>query len=119
MNLLNKIKKMDEKIPITDAKEPVGFEKIENAVELIKLAHKINCDFDFAFTMNGSDAFVMDCMNFKDIRISKVKNQPNKVIISHSDIFMDVETTIVTDLIKKVVVNVNFLKEGNEVDYGN
>ena len=114
MNLLKKIKRYDEKLPISDTSEPVTYETVENAVKLIQLANEIGADFDFALALSKG-AFTMDATMFRDINLSKAtKTQSAKIVIKYIDGFMEKETTIELQFIKKVIVNVTLLQDGLE-----
>lgn len=97
----------------TEAGEPVDIAKIEDLIKIIDLAQSINADFELSIILR-IDGFTVDSLNFQGINfVKKTKNEPNKIVISHYNSLLLVDTIINTDDIVHFNLNIKFDDSGD------
>lgn len=102
--LPKRIKEIEKQV----AKDPVSYEDLEKAIELINAAKNIDGLFRATFELAVGE-FEIDSTTFQSIKLQKSKNKPDKVIINHSTPIISTETTIETCNIYGINVEVSFI----------
>lgn len=112
MNLLSKF--TAKKQETTKDTTPVAVEEIENLIEMIELANKINATFDLCLILRMG-GFTVNSAIFKGIKmLKKSKNESDRIVISYYNNLLSTETTIDAEDIVHVSLEVLFTdtKEG-------
>ena len=78
----------------TDMRDPVSIQDIEDMIKLINVASEIKCDFKLVLNLEIGE-FCVKSDNFKGIKMSKAtKKQADRLVISHSNALLLVDTVI-------------------------
>ena len=102
--LPKRIKEIEKQV----SKDPVSYEDIEKAIELINAAKKIDGLFKATFELAIGE-FEINSATFKSIKMQKNKNKQDKVIIVYSTPILSTETTIDTCNIYGISISVSFI----------
>ena len=118
MRIFGRIKKTNDTINMVECESneiiPVTYETMENVIKLIEIANETNSDFSLLLNLS-IDSFKIDSDNFKDIKLLKGnKTQPDRVMISSSDVLLTTETTIELQHIAKVTVFIQYEKKESD-----
>lgn len=97
----------------TEVEEPVDVAKIEELIKMIDLAQSVNADFKLSIILR-IDGFVVDSINFAGIKfVKKTKNEPNKIVISHYNSLLLIDTMINVDDIIHFDLSIKFTDSGD------
>ena len=113
MKWMPKITKEIEKAEHTDIKEaePVSVKDIEQAIELINVANKINAQFKITFYLTIGE-FSVDSDSFNDIKLmKKTKNEKDRIVIDYYTALFSTETTINLENVFGFTIDVAYTNE--------
>lgn len=116
MKWMPKITKEIEKVENVEMKEaePVSIKDVEQAIELINVANKINAHFKITFYLTIGE-FSVDSDSFNSIKLmKKTKNEKDRIIISYYTALFSTETTIELKNIFGFTIDVAYMNEWGE-----
>ena len=113
MKWMPKITKEIEKAEVEELQkmDPVSLKDIEQAIELINVAKKINAHFKITLYLTIGE-FGVDSDSFNGIKIlKKTKSEKDRIVINHYNALFSTETTIDIDNIFGFTVDVGYMNE--------
>ena len=117
MKWMPKITKEIEKVENVEMKEaePVSIKDVEQAIELINVANKINAHFKITFYLTIGE-FSVDSDSFNSIKLmKKTKNEKDRIIISYYTALFSTETTIDINNIYSIVMSISFSTKEEQI----
>ena len=113
-NLISEGTKEAEKELTMDMLEPVSVKDVEEIIELMNVAHKIDASFKASLILS-IDTFTIDSDSFESIKLQKGKKS-NKIIVAHTTSIMSTETTIDIENIYGIVMDISFATKKERYD---
>lgn len=113
MKWMPKITKEIKKAETEEIKEaePVSIKDIEQAIELINIANKINAHFKVTFYLTIGE-FSVDSDSFNSIKLmKKTKNEKDRITVNYYTALFSTETTIKLENIFGFTVDVAYMNE--------
>lgn len=104
----------EDEIVEKESLEPVSIEDIEQAIELMNAAHKIDTSFKASLIL-PFDTFEIDSDTFKSIKLQKTKKEGNKIVVMCTDALMSTETTIDIANIHGIIMNISFTTKREQI----
>ena len=91
--------------------DPVGQDAIKDTLAIIKVAHETQCVFEVTFTLKVGK-FSVDSVSFNDIKLLKeTKNEPERIVISYSNLLLSHDTTIKVDDITCIYFDLKYCSD--------
>lgn len=102
--------KIEEELNMKNA-EPISIKDIEQGIELIDVANKINAYFKIKLYLSIGE-FYVDSDSFRSIKLMKKnKNEKDRVVISHYTALLSTETTINIENIYGFTIDIAYMNK--------